>query len=196
MTDFKIGDRVRVKPNNNRIGKILSMDIDEGSVKVRFNDETTCCCRFYQLELVEPINQQDNFKVGDRVRSLITNTIGEIASINLRMARIKPLELDSSEDFWLNFNDMELFDVKPFIHEKPVCKTHNPVNPEHYPNAGTSNDLIGHWLSIGWESAIAANIQKYTERAVTLKGEDKLKSLRKAQEYNRRWIEFVEGKDV
>jgi hypothetical protein len=68
------------------------------------------------------------------------------------------------------------------------------ITPEHYPNAGTSKDLIANWLDRGWEQAIAANIEKYSVRAVTLDGDKKLESLKKAQEYLRRWIEFLEGK--
>jgi hypothetical protein len=95
---------------------------------------------------------------------------------------------------FLSLND---FDVNSFADKskaKADTEEIDPINPTHYPNAGTNKDLIAHWLDIGWESALAANIQKYTERAVTLQGEDKLKSLRKAQEYNRRWIEFLKSK--
>ena len=71
----------------------------------------------------------------------------------------------------------------------------NPINPDHYPNAGTNTDLIGNWLDRDWQQAIASNIEKYIVRAVTLQGDKKLESLKKAQEYLRRWIEFVENKE-
>jgi hypothetical protein len=99
---------------------------------------------------------------------------------------LNPISFDLS---WTEPNKLRKID-KP--EEAPNTSAPNPILPEHYPNAGTGKDLIAHWLDLGWENVIAANIQKYAERSVNLPREEKLKSLRKAQEYCKRLIEFVE----